>query len=68
MGTFRASKMCCGRVSAPLVGSESATDCERFADCVRAGIVENDFVIDGNQFKMFDVGGQRNERKKWIHW
>jgi len=31
------------------------------------GIVENDFAIDGNQFKMFDVGGQRNERKKWIH-
>jgi len=31
------------------------------------GIVENSFDIDGNQFKMFDVGGQRNERKKWIH-
>lgn len=31
------------------------------------GIVENDFVIEGNKFKMFDVGGQRNERKKWIH-
>jgi len=31
------------------------------------GILENEFVIDGNQFKMFDVGGQRNERKKWIH-
>lgn len=31
------------------------------------GIVENNFNIDGNQFKMFDVGGQRNERKKWIH-
>jgi len=31
------------------------------------GIVENDFVIDNNKFKMFDVGGQRNERKKWIH-
>lgn len=31
------------------------------------GIVENGFDIDGNQFKMFDVGGQRNERKKWIH-
>ena len=31
------------------------------------GIVENHFEIDGNQFKMFDVGGQRNERKKWIH-
>jgi guanine nucleotide-binding protein G(i) subunit alpha len=31
------------------------------------GIVENEFHIDGNQFKMYDVGGQRNERKKWIH-
>lgn len=31
------------------------------------GIVENAFEIDGNQFKMFDVGGQRSERKKWIH-
>jgi len=31
------------------------------------GILENEFVIDKNQFKMFDVGGQRNERKKWIH-
>jgi guanine nucleotide-binding protein G(o) subunit alpha len=31
------------------------------------GIVENHFVIEGNSFKMFDVGGQRNERKKWIH-
>jgi len=31
------------------------------------GIVENNFTIDGNAFQMFDVGGQRNERKKWIH-
>jgi len=31
------------------------------------GIVENDFDIESNRFKMFDVGGQRNERKKWIH-
>jgi len=28
------------------------------------GIVENTFDIDGNLFKMFDVGGQRSERKK----
>jgi len=28
------------------------------------GIVENEFEIDNNKFKMFDVGGQRNERKK----
>jgi len=31
------------------------------------GIVENEFIIDHNRFRMFDVGGQRNERKKWIH-
>jgi len=31
------------------------------------GIVENSFNIDSNEFKIFDVGGQRNERKKWIH-
>lgn len=31
------------------------------------GIVETEFVIESNRFKMFDVGGQRNERKKWIH-
>jgi len=31
------------------------------------GIVENEFTIDNNRFKMYDVGGQRNERKKWIH-
>jgi len=32
-----------------------------------SGIVEEKYVIDGVQFSMFDVGGQRNERKKWIH-
>jgi len=31
------------------------------------GIVEQSFVVEGNEFRMFDVGGQRNERKKWIH-
>jgi len=31
------------------------------------GIVETDFVIEEYHFKMLDVGGQRNERKKWIH-
>jgi guanine nucleotide-binding protein G(i) subunit alpha len=31
------------------------------------GIVETTFELEGNSFKMFDVGGQRNERKKWIH-
>ena len=32
-----------------------------------SGIVEAEFSINGNPFRMFDVGGQRNERKKWIH-
>ena len=31
------------------------------------GIVESNFLIEGNTFQIFDVGGQRNERKKWIH-
>lgn len=31
------------------------------------GIVENFFTIDENQFRLVDVGGQRNERKKWMH-
>eukprot|EP00457_Paulinella_chromatophora_P006161 gb/GEZN01006179.1/.p1 GENE.gb/GEZN01006179.1/~~gb/GEZN01006179.1/.p1 ORF type:complete len:356 (+),score=71.23 gb/GEZN01006179.1/:87-1154(+) len=31
------------------------------------GIVESRFKLEGNSFAVFDVGGQRNERKKWIH-
>jgi GTPase SAR1 family protein len=31
------------------------------------GIVEQNFTIDGSAFRIVDVGGQRNERKKWIH-
>jgi hypothetical protein len=31
------------------------------------GIVEEKFLIEDNVFVSFDVGGQRNERKKWIH-
>jgi guanine nucleotide-binding protein G(i) subunit alpha len=31
------------------------------------GIVEVSFVIEGSTFMLYDVGGQRNERKKWIH-
>ena len=32
-----------------------------------SGIVEEKYVIDGVKFSIYDVGGQRNERKKWIH-
>mmetsp|Transcript_58813 Transcript_58813/g.81594 ORF Transcript_58813/g.81594 Transcript_58813/m.81594 type:complete len:357 (+) Transcript_58813:122-1192(+) len=31
------------------------------------GIVETEFIHNGLHFRMVDVGGQRNERKKWIH-
>lgn len=31
------------------------------------GIIEHSFEIQQTKFRMFDVGGQRNERKKWIH-
>jgi len=41
-------------------------------DAIRArvrtsGIVEEKFSIDGINFTLLDVGGQRNERRKWIH-
>ena len=32
-----------------------------------SGIVTERYNIDDTTFEMYDVGGQRNERKKWIH-
>ncbi|XP_017601372.1 PREDICTED: guanine nucleotide-binding protein G(t) subunit alpha-3 [Corvus brachyrhynchos] len=31
------------------------------------GIIETQFCFKDLNFRMFDVGGQRSERKKWIH-
>lgn len=31
------------------------------------GITSEEYLIDDVTFCMYDVGGQRNERKKWIH-
>jgi hypothetical protein len=30
------------------------------------GIIETKFTINDMIFKLFDVGGQRSERRKWI--
>mmetsp|Transcript_15464 Transcript_15464/g.23182 ORF Transcript_15464/g.23182 Transcript_15464/m.23182 type:complete len:350 (+) Transcript_15464:38-1087(+) len=35
--------------------------------CRTSGIVETPWSLDGIRFRMVDVGGQRSERKKWIH-
>jgi len=44
------------------------TDMDIFMGRARTtGILHTDFRIDGVKFLMVDVGGQRNERKKWIH-
>lgn len=32
------------------------------------GIIETDFEVGKLKFRMMDVGGQRSERKKWMHW
>lgn len=31
------------------------------------GIIEIEFSVNGSDFRMVDVGGQRSERKKWFH-
>lgn len=31
------------------------------------GIIETTFSMKNHMFKMYDVGGQRGERKRWIH-
>jgi len=31
------------------------------------GIIETDFKIESTKFRLVDVGGQRSERKKWMH-
>jgi len=46
----------------------SPTDEDILGSRVRTcGIVEEKYVIETVDFVIIDVGGQRNERKKWIH-
>ena len=32
-----------------------------------SGILTDRYSISGHMFEIYDVGGQRNERRKWIH-
>jgi GTPase SAR1 family protein len=45
------------------VSNEDIINCRRKT----IGIVEIEFMYNDRKYKLFDVGGQRNERKKWIH-
>jgi len=57
-----------GRLDEVCVKGYMPTEMDVFRARTRTlGIVENSFDIEGNRFRMVDVGGQRNERKKWIH-
>ncbi|GAB5372072.1 hypothetical protein AAMO2058_001634300 [Amorphochlora amoebiformis] len=43
-----------------------------YQDCLRCrirttGVVEFKFGVEANEFIIIDVGGQRSERKKWLH-
>jgi guanine nucleotide-binding protein G(i) subunit alpha len=38
-----------------------------YARAKTTGITETTFAIGGTTYRMVDVGGQRSERKKWIH-
>ena len=42
-------------------------DGELYFSIFSSGIVETNFSHKKLDFKLFDVGGQRSERKKWIH-
>ena len=38
-----------------------------FARVRTHGIVTEKYLIEGKPYEMYDVGGQRNERRKWVH-
>ncbi|KAI9203300.1 guanine nucleotide-binding protein G(o) subunit alpha [Polychytrium aggregatum] len=39
-----------------------------FVRIMTSTISENRFTINGMQYRIYDVGGQRSERRKWMHY
>lgn len=53
------------RISAPTF---SPNDQDILRSRVKStGITETLFLVGSLRYRLFDVGGQRSERKKWIH-
>ncbi|WKY10671.1 hypothetical protein Q1695_002774 [Nippostrongylus brasiliensis] len=55
----------CARVSEP--GYRPSEQDILFSRVATTGVVEVKFKIKELDFRVFDVGGQRSERRKWIH-
>eukprot|EP00042_Codosiga_hollandica_P033482 m.224527 g.224527 ORF g.224527 m.224527 type:complete len:315 (-) comp54198_c0_seq2:286-1230(-) len=51
-------------IQALTLGNVQDVLCSRVAT---TGISEFNFEMEGTNFRMLDVGGQRSERRKWIH-
>ena len=50
-----------------VLGWEPSTEDVIRARVMTAGMKNKLFTIDGHKLDIIDVGGQRNERRKWIH-
>lgn len=60
--------MCLENLNRILTADYLPTDQDILRCRVRtSGIVEEEFEMEGAKFQMVDVGGQRTERRKWIH-
>ena len=51
-----------------IVQSDFLPNAEQIVNCRyrTSGMREEKLIIDNQHFSIFDVGGQRNERRKWI--
>eukprot|EP01080_Neovahlkampfia_damariscottae_P011385 gene11385-4552_t len=51
------------------IDSNSGIDFDLILSCQlkTTGIVRTNFIYKGRKFQLFDTGGQRNERKKWMN-